>query len=189
MAANEAAVSAVGTRVDRRASPPASQSKRDRKRQALMDRLATMNEKFQRDRDLTYRDQLQKIQFETNLVQRFDPYAQDALEAIADLQREHRQTQGSPVHAESARSVMDMAGIRLPDFISEVEDLIEIRDFQFAQSKVSAITPSAVNMPLTAFASRTSTNAKSRNTKTPTPTKSRRLNASTVLSRTRSATD
>jgi hypothetical protein len=135
MAANEAGVPAVGGRLDRRGSPPASQSKRDRKRQVLMDRLATMGDKFQRDRDGTHRDQLQKIQFETNLVQRFDPYAADALDTIAELQREHKEAQGSPVHAESARSVMDMASIRFPDFISEVEDLIEIRDFQFTQSK------------------------------------------------------
>jgi hypothetical protein len=137
MAANEAAGSAPGiaSRVDRRTSPPASQSKRDRKRQALTEKISAMNEKYSRDRDATYRDQLQKIQFETNLVQRFDPYSADALDTIGEMQREYQQNQGSPVQADNARSVMDMAGIRLPDYISEVEDLIEIRDFQFSSSK------------------------------------------------------
>ncbi|KPM39438.1 hypothetical protein AK830_g7126 [Neonectria ditissima] len=140
MAASDAAVpSAVGGRAaDRRGSPqPASQSKRDRKRQALMDRLASMNDKFQRERDMTYRDQLQKIQFDTSLVQRFDPYDPKVLEVISEMQKEHRQTQGPAVNAEDARSLLDMAGIRFSDFIDEVEDLVEIRDFQLAQSKVS----------------------------------------------------
>ncbi|KAG6144079.1 hypothetical protein E4U24_003727 [Claviceps purpurea] len=122
-------------KVERRSPAPAAQSKRDRKRQALMDRLATMTERFQREQDLTYRDQLQKIQYETNLVQRFDPYASNALEVSAKLQQEHRQTQGPPVLAENGRSLMDMAGIKFPKFLDEIEDLIEIRDFQMTQSK------------------------------------------------------
>lgn len=101
-----------------------------------MERLSSMNDKFQRERDMTYRDQLQKIQFDTSLVQRFDPYDPRALEVIADLQAEHRQTQGPAVNHERARSLLDMAGIRFSDFIEDVEDLIEIRDFQLAQSKV-----------------------------------------------------
>ncbi|KAH8735098.1 putative deacetylase complex subunit Sds3 [Ilyonectria robusta] len=138
MAASDAAVpsTVTGRAADRRGSPqPASQSKRDRKRQALMERLASMNDKFQRERDMTYRDQLQKIQFDTNLVQRFDPYDPKVLEVISEMQKEHKQTQGPPVNAEDARSLLDMAGIRFSDFIDEVEDLVEIRDFQLAQSK------------------------------------------------------
>ncbi|KAI5462241.1 Sds3-like-domain-containing protein [Mariannaea sp. PMI_226] len=138
MAANDAAIpNAVGGRaVERRGSPqPPSQSKRDRKRQALMDRLATMSDKFQRERDMTYRDQLQKIQLDTNLVQRFDPYDPQVLEVIADLQKEHSQTQGPSVNVEDARSLLDMAGIRFSDFIDDVEDIVEIRDFQLVQSK------------------------------------------------------
>lgn len=95
-----------------------------------------MTDKFHRERDMTYRDQLQKIQFDVNLVQRFDPYDAKVLEVIAQLQQEHTQTQGPPVNAEDARSLLDMAGIRFGDFVIEVEDLVEIRDFQLAQSKV-----------------------------------------------------
>ncbi|KAK9438444.1 Sds3-like protein [Metarhizium brunneum] len=136
MAASDNTVpSALGGKPERRSPPPASQSKRDRKRQALMERLSSMTDKFQREQDMTYRDQLQKIQYEIGLVQRFDPYDTNALEVAAELQREHRQTQGPPVHAESARSLMDMAGIKFPNFIDEIEDLIEIRDFQLTQSK------------------------------------------------------
>ena len=137
MAASGAAVpSAVGGAADRRSPPPASQSKRDRKRQALMDRLTTMNEKFQREQDLTYRDQLQKVQFEINLVQRFDPYDKDALETATELRNEHKRVLGPMVNADGARSMVDMAGIRFPEFLDDLEDLVELRDFQLAQSKV-----------------------------------------------------
>ncbi|PTD13339.1 hypothetical protein FCULG_00003479 [Fusarium culmorum] len=90
---------------------------------------------FHRERDMTYRDQLQKIQFDINLVQRFDPYDPKILQVIGELQQEHTNTQGPPVHAEDARSLLDMAGIRFSDFMAEIEDLVEIRDFQLTQSK------------------------------------------------------
>ncbi|KAG8674899.1 hypothetical protein FPOAC2_00939 [Fusarium poae] len=136
MAANDAAAPAnMGGRSDRRSPPPASHSKRDRKRQALMEQLSNMTDKFHRERDMTYRDQLQKIQFDINLVQRFDPYDPKILNVIGKLQQEHTNTQGPPVNAEDARSLLDMAGIRFSDFIAEVEDLVEIRDFQLTQSK------------------------------------------------------
>ena len=137
MAANDpAAPTNMGGRSDRRSPPPAAHSKRDRKRQALMERLSSMTDKFHRERDMTYRDQLQKIQFDINLVQRFDPYDPKILQVIAELQREHTNTQGPPVNAEDARSLLDMAGIRFSDFMAEIEDLVEIRDFQLTQSKV-----------------------------------------------------
>lgn len=137
MAANDAAVpSAVSGRADKRSPPATAQSKRDRKRQALSEKMTAMFERLQREQDLTYRDQLQKIQLDTNLVQRFDPYDPRALEIISELQREHDENQGSPVNAESARSVLDMAGIQFLNFIEEVEDLIEYRDYNLAKSKV-----------------------------------------------------
>lgn len=131
-----AAASALVGKTERRSPPAASQSKRDRKRQALMDRLSTMSDKFQRDQDLTYRDQLQKIQFELNLVQRFDPYEENALDAADELRKEHKQVLGPMANSDNARSMIDMAGIRFPEFMDELEDLVEIRDFQLAQSKV-----------------------------------------------------
>ena len=134
MAASEAVVPGAMSKVDRR-SPPAA-SKRDRRRQIILERIAVLNEKFQRDKDFSYRDQLQKIQFEMNLVQRFDPYDPKVLDTISDMQQEHQQNQGLQTNAENARSLMDMAGIRFPDFIDNLEDLVEVRDFQLAQSKV-----------------------------------------------------
>jgi hypothetical protein len=134
MAANDAVVpSGLGGRAD---PPSASQSKRDRKRLALIERLMTLTEKFSRTRDLTLRDQLQKIQLDMTLVQRFDPYDPRVLEVIAEIQREYAETQGPDVNAEDARPLLDMAGVRFSDYIGEIEDLVEIRDFQLALSKV-----------------------------------------------------
>lgn len=96
-----------------------------------------MNEQFQHEKDRMYRDQLQKISLDTTLVQRFDPYAPDALDMIASLEKEHDQVSGDPVHAEGARSLLDMAGIKFGTFMGEIEDLIEIRDFKLTASKVS----------------------------------------------------
>lgn len=145
MAANDVAAPSVpGGRADRRSPPPTAQSKRDRKRQALSEKMSAMFDRLQREQDHTYRDQLQKIQLDTTLVQRFDPYDPRVLEIIAELQREHEAAQGQSVNAESGRSLLDMAGLQFLSFIEEVEDLIEARDFGLTQSKVkpTQTTPS-----------------------------------------------
>lgn len=123
---------------DRRSPPTsAAQSKRDRKRQVLLDRLAVVSDKVARDRDTSYRDQLQKVQMECNFVQRFDPYEPGALDNILNLRDEHSKSQGTVVNAEAARSLIDMAGMRFPEFVDEVADLVELRDFNLTRSKVS----------------------------------------------------
>jgi hypothetical protein len=187
MAANDAAApSAVGGRADKRSPPPNAQSKRDRKRQALSDKLNGMFDKLQREQDLTYRDQLQKIQLDTNLVQRFDPYDPRALEIIADLQREHDETQGPPVNAENGRSLLDMAGVPFLNFMEEVEDLVEIRDFHLTQSKVRRATTSATQqdkhrLTLTFHLNRMNTTVRFENTRMFTLIRPRRLNGSIGL--------
>ncbi|RDA93187.1 hypothetical protein CP533_3191 [Ophiocordyceps camponoti-saundersi (nom. inval.)] len=128
MAASDAALPLVMT-----SRAETSQSKRDRKRQVVMDRLAVLNERFQHDKDSAYRDQLQRIQLELNRMQKFDPYASNAIEVAADIQRECRQTPA--VRADNARSLMDMAGLQFPQFMSDVQDVLEARDFQLTQSK------------------------------------------------------
>ncbi|KAI6778795.1 uncharacterized protein J7T54_007448 [Emericellopsis cladophorae] len=135
MAAPETAM-ALATAGRRSPPPPSSAlSKRDRKRQQLMDRLAATDEQFQREKNLTYRDQLQRIQLDINLVQSFDPYAPNALDVIGGAQSEHDQVQREQAHDEGARSLLDMAGIKFHTFMTEMEDLIEKRDFQLTRSK------------------------------------------------------
>ncbi|PFH57502.1 hypothetical protein XA68_14985 [Ophiocordyceps unilateralis] len=112
-----------------------SQSKRDRKRQIVVERLAALNDKFQHDKDSTYRDQLQRIQIELTKLQKFDPYASNAIEVAGDIQREYRQATATTVRAENARSLLDMAGLQFPQFMSDVQDVLEARDCQLTQSK------------------------------------------------------
>jgi hypothetical protein len=122
-----------------RAEPPA-QSKRDRKRQQLTERLASLTEKFNRDRDMTYRDQLQKVQVDASLVQRLDPYAPQALENIAELRDEHQQTQPQgPASVEHARTLLGMAGPKFLQYLQDVEDAIEYRDYHLTRAKVCTL--------------------------------------------------
>ncbi|KAF4510853.1 hypothetical protein G6O67_002712 [Ophiocordyceps sinensis] len=136
MAPSDAAAhSDMGARADRPSPLPTAQSKRDRKRQVVMERLAVLTERFQHDKDSTYRDQLQRIQFELNKLQMVDPYAANAVEVIGQVQREYKQAMGTPGRAENARSLVDMAGLQFPQFLSDMQDLLESRDYTLSQSK------------------------------------------------------
>ncbi|OAA67165.1 deacetylase complex subunit [Niveomyces insectorum RCEF 264] len=127
-------------RVDRRAnaSPGPSQSKRDKKRQLLTDRLTALSEKFSRDRDMTYREQLQKIQIDTNLVMRLDPYADKPLDFLGqDRQSREREfnKDPDPEGRGGGRGLLDMAGPTFQQWIQEVEDLVEERDSELTKQK------------------------------------------------------
>ena len=130
------------SRVDRRAngSPPAVPSKRDKKRQLLAERLAALTEKFNRERDVTYREQLHQIQIDTNLVIRVDPYDDRPLDFIATTRRDREQTLNPDADRESqteGRSVLEMAGPTFHKWHQDVEDLLEERDYALTQQKVS----------------------------------------------------
>ncbi|KAH6676028.1 Sds3-like-domain-containing protein [Plectosphaerella plurivora] len=122
MAANESA-------------PTTAQSKRERKRQFINERLAFLDEKFRQDRDFTYRDQLQKIQVDTTLIQRLDPYDPNVLDTIADLRREHAEAQVADSLPESVRSLIQMAGPDFQVFLQDIEDVVENRDANVTQQK------------------------------------------------------
>lgn len=140
MAASDAAApQALGSRVDRPSPLPAAQSKRDRKRQVVMERLAVLTDKFQHEKDSAYRDQLHRIQIELGKIQNIDPYADDAVDVASQVQREYKQATGTPGHAENARSLLDMAGMQFPQFMSDLQDVLETRDYTLAQSKVRLI--------------------------------------------------
>ena len=113
-----------------------AQSKRDKKRQLLNERLAALTEKFERDRDMTYRDQLQRLQVDTRLVQRIDPYSDSAPDLIAELRQEHRASPGQNAVAENARTLLDMAGPGFQEWAQSISDLHERRDFQLTRQFV-----------------------------------------------------
>lgn len=117
-------------------------SKRDKKRQLLNDKLSNLNEQWNRDRDRIYREQLQKIQVDTNLVMRVDPYEERPLDIIEAEERELAQAGGSDADRRSragTRSLLDMAGPTFQEWKHNAEDLLEERDFQLTKHKVSVI--------------------------------------------------
>jgi hypothetical protein len=150
MATRDAAVpDGPSQRTDRRAngSPTPALSKRDKKRQVLADRLASLTEKFGRDRDRKYREQLQKIQIDTNLVMRVDPYAERPFAAIELEHRQLAKSNGDGDNRAGPRTLLEMAGPKFSEWMQEIEDLVEERDFTLAKYKVRTKTAKDISAP------------------------------------------
>ncbi|KAI0131049.1 Sds3-like-domain-containing protein [Daldinia grandis] len=144
MAATESAQSsalAATSNKTTRASPP-PQSKRDKRRQAVNDRLAVLADKFSRDKDKHYRDELHKIQIDVNLVGRVDPYADRPLDAIDREYREiqhatnAQQTTNASSNGSPKRSLLEMAGPTFSEWVHQIEDLVEHRDYEMTSHKI-----------------------------------------------------
>lgn len=130
---------APAPRADRRTngSPTLALSKRDKKRQMLADRLAALTEKFSRDRDRVYREQLQKIQVDTNLIMRVDAYAERPFDALEEEYRQISQSNGESENRPGPRTLLEMAGPRFQDWIHGLQDLVEERDYYLTKYMVS----------------------------------------------------
>ncbi|ORY55082.1 Sds3-like-domain-containing protein [Pseudomassariella vexata] len=126
------AETAQALKLTRGQSPP--QSKRDKKRQQLSDKLAVLSDQFSRDRDRHYREELQKIQVDVNLVSRVDPYADRPLDVI---EREYRELSQATANGGDRpnRSLLEMAGPSFQDWAHQVEDLVEHRDYEMTTHK------------------------------------------------------
>lgn len=122
-------------RADRRmaASPPPTQSKRDKRRQLLTERIATLSEKQTKGQDQIYREKLQKIQIDTNLVMRVDPYVDRPLDDFEKDQERLRQINGD---TDTPRTLLEMAGPKFASWMERVQDLVEQRDFSLTKYKV-----------------------------------------------------
>lgn len=113
---------------------PRNESKRERKRQLLQDRLQQMSDNFSRGRDNAYREQLQKIQLDTTLIMRVDPYADRPLDALDDEDTDMLHLQNTD--PATAKTLLEMAGPRFREWTQDIEDLIEERDYEIAKQKV-----------------------------------------------------
>lgn len=138
MATAEPSSSAMATKPGRDLrpqSPPAQASKRDKKRQVLSEKLALLTDQMSRDRDRSYREELQKIQVDLNLVGRVDPYADRPLD---EIQREYRELSQASANGTDRpnRTLLEMAGPSFQDWVHNVEDLIETRDYDLTSQKV-----------------------------------------------------
>lgn len=113
--------------------PARHESKRERKRQLLQDRLQQMSESFSRGRDNAYREQLQKIQLDTTLIMRMDPYADNPGTTVDNDPAMLQLQNTDPV---AARTLLEMAGPRFREWHQEMKDLVEERDYEISKQKV-----------------------------------------------------
>ncbi|KAI0602431.1 Sds3-like-domain-containing protein [Biscogniauxia sp. FL1348] len=131
--AQASAMAALNKSVNRQSPQP--QSKRDKKRQVLNDRLSHLAEQFSRDKDRHYREELQKIQVDVNLVGRVDPYADRPLDEIDREYRELSQATNGGNNNTNNRSLLEMAGPTFQEWVHQVEDLVENRDYEMTAQK------------------------------------------------------
>lgn len=138
-----------------------------------------MSENFSRGRDSAYREQLQKIQLDTNLIMRVDPYCERPLEAL-DLEQTDPALLGNTDPA-TARTLLEMAGPRFRDFVHDIEDLVEERDYEITKQKVCcARWTLSTTCNWANKTARLNTTANARNTETCTTTKSSRQGESII---------
>jgi hypothetical protein len=111
-------------------SPPQQQlSKRDKKRTLLADRLAEITSQFSQNRDVHYREQLQALQIDMNLIMEAD--AQSKMPLLLEPQEVEQL-----VHDNIRKTMMKSVGPLAPpragkmysDFAREVNDAQEERD-------------------------------------------------------------
>jgi hypothetical protein len=107
----------------------------------LADRLAAMTEKFGRDRDQVYREQLQRIQVDTQLVMKVDPYAERPLDALDTELLEVSRANSEVYNHQGQRTLLEMAGSRFQDWIVEVQDIVEERDYHVTKYTVRSPFP------------------------------------------------
>jgi len=119
------------------ASPPPQQqpqnlTKRDVRRNRIMERLQGMVDSFASNQQNHYRAQLQAVQVDMTLVLRADPYDGGPLEDGGEEVREMVESMlGAAVAAggeASKRDYVAMAGKRYAEFAREVNDELEKRD-------------------------------------------------------------
>jgi hypothetical protein len=122
-------------RLDRTRSdtPPAQpQSKRDKRRTQLLDRLNEITQHFNNNKDQYYRNQLQAIQIDTGLILHADPYRDDPLSDFGDEVQEMicNATNSNPAAMVAVlnRDISSIAGKIYSEFANEVNDAMERRD-------------------------------------------------------------
>ncbi|KAK5175446.1 uncharacterized protein LTR77_000585 [Saxophila tyrrhenica] len=118
-------------------SPPAQPlSKRDLRRNRIVERLQSMVDEFSTNQHQHYRAQLQAVQVDMTLILRADPYSQDDGEgngmlddAGEDIKREVEAIAAQVPDDEAAqRDYHALAGSRYREFVRQVNDGVERRD-------------------------------------------------------------
>lgn len=114
-------------------------SKRDKRRTVLAEKLNELTSAFSQNRDSHYRQQLQALQADMNLIMRADPYQDqpldDSADAIADLISEI--LSGNP-HSTVNGELAATSGRRYARFVEQVNNAMEDRDAQMTTLHVSS---------------------------------------------------
>ncbi|KAI4178460.1 MAG: hypothetical protein LQ346_007439 [Caloplaca aetnensis] len=117
---------------------PPPVSKRDKRRNAMMDRLHEISANFAENRDYHYRRQLQALQRDMNLITYAEPYRNQPLDELIDDADDEASIPASGTRAGQNGGTAG-AGDRLPKvgkwgrrFIEEVNNAMEDRDAQLS---------------------------------------------------------
>jgi hypothetical protein len=109
-------------------SPPQQPSKRDKRRTLLADRLEEITRHFSQNRDIHYREQLQALQIDMNLIMEANANGNELLpnkpEEIEALVEENIKTVRKPLGPVPP----PRAGKIYADFAKDVNDAMEERD-------------------------------------------------------------
>lgn len=127
---------------------PQPLTKRDIRRNRIMERLQTMIDSFSGNQHQHYRAQLQAVQVDMTLILRADPYAQigDAeggnggmLDDSGEEIRQMVESIGAQVPDDEAakRDYWAVAGNRYKEFVRQVNDCVEQRDAELTALHVS----------------------------------------------------
>jgi len=123
--------------------PQPALTKRDVRRNRIMERLQGMIDSFQSNQHQHYRAQLQAVQVDMTLVLRADPYRDGPLEDGGEDIRELVDgiIGGQGVGDEAAqRDFLALAGKRYGEFVREANDAMEQRDASLVALYVSCCT-------------------------------------------------
>jgi hypothetical protein len=131
-------------RIDRNHSntPPAQPlSKRDKRRTQLLDRLHEVTVSFSTNKDQFYRQQLQAIQLDTNLILHANPYNDrpipDRGDDIYDMVHEATGGNAHMMMSVANGDIKDITGKLYSEFASEVNDAMEARDAALTMHQVT----------------------------------------------------
>ncbi|KAL9039790.1 MAG: hypothetical protein Q9180_002320 [Flavoplaca navasiana] len=113
-------------------------SKRDKRRNAMIERLRDIEDGFAANRDFYYRQQLQALQRDANIITYADPYRNQPLEELNDVPNadENAPTNGNRIHhnggAMGSGERQPKAGKWARGFIEQVNNAMEDRDAQLS---------------------------------------------------------
>ena len=122
-------------------------SKRDKRRNAMIERLRDIEDGFAANRDFYYRQQLQALQRDANIITYADPYRNQPLEELNDVPNadENAPTNGNRIHhnggAMGSGERQPKAGKWARGFIEQVNNAMEDRDAQLSLIVVSCFMP------------------------------------------------